>query len=93
MGISCNHNIPLRQKSKFYRITTRPVLLYVTECWASERRHPEKITVVEICLLCLIYSYTKRDKVRNEVILSKIGVSHRRECEKITNDGLVICAM
>ena len=69
----CDHNILLWPKKKFYRTAIRPALLYDTECWAIKRYHAQKMIVVEMRMLCWMFSKTRRDKVRNEDIRTKIG--------------------
>jgi hypothetical protein len=38
-GVLCNPRVPLKLKNKFYRIATRPAILYGTECWPTKRRY------------------------------------------------------
>ena len=60
---------------KVYRIVIRPALLYCTECWAIKRHHVQKMSVAEMRMLCWMCVNTKRDKVRNEDIHTKLGVA------------------
>jgi len=50
-------------------------LLYGTECWAIKRYRAQKISVTEMCMLRWMCGNTRRDKVRNEDIRTKIGVA------------------
>ena len=43
---ACKVNIKLN--GKFYKIATRPTMLYGTKCWAVKNQHIYKIRVVEI---------------------------------------------
>jgi len=74
-GVLCDCDIPLWLKGKFYRTAIRPALLYATEYWAIKRLHAQKISVAEMCMLRWMYGNTRRDKVRNEDIHTKIDVA------------------
>ena len=50
-GVSCDRNIPLWLKGKFYRTAIRPALLYGTECWVVKRNHAQKMSVAEMHML------------------------------------------
>jgi len=54
-------------------------MLYDTECWAIKRHHAQKMSVVEMCMLRWMCGNTRRDKVRNEDIHTKIGVASIEE--------------
>jgi len=54
-------------------------LLYDTECWAIKRYHAQKMSVAEMRMLRWICGKTRRDKMRNEDILIKIGVASIEE--------------
>jgi len=77
-GVLCDHNISLCLKEKFYR-TIRPALLYGIECWAIKRYHSQKMSVAEMRMLRWICGNTRRDKVRNEDIRTKLGVASIEE--------------
>ena len=44
-----------------------------------KRYHAQKMSVAEICMLCWMCGNTRRDKVRKEDILTKIGVASLEE--------------
>jgi len=50
-------------------------LLYGTKCWAIKRHHAQKMSVTEMRMLRWMCGNTQRDKVRNEDIRTKIGVT------------------
>ena len=75
IGVLCNRNIPLWLKEKFYRTAIRPALLYGTEYWDIKRHHAQKMSVAEMRMLRWMCGNTRRDKVRNEDICTKIGVA------------------
>ena len=54
-------------------------MLYGTECWAIKSYHAQKMSVAEMCMLCWMCGNTRRDKVRNENIRTKIGVTSIEE--------------
>ena len=75
----CDRNIQLWLKKKFYRTAIRPVLLYDTECRAIKIYHAQKMSVTETCMLRWICGKTRRDKMRNENIHTKIGIGFIEE--------------
>ena len=48
-------------------------------CWAIKRYYVQKMSVVEMCMLRWRCGNTRRDKVRNEDIRTKIGVASIEE--------------
>jgi len=54
-------------------------LLYGTECWAIKRYHAQKMSIAEMCMLHWTCGNTRRDKVRNENIRTKIGIASIEE--------------
>ena len=72
-GVLCDRNIPLDWR------TIRPTLLYDTECWAIKRHHVQKMSVAEMRMLRWMCGNTRRDKVKNEDIRTKIGVAFIEE--------------
>ena len=63
-------------KGKFYRIAIRSALLYGT---VIKRYHTQKMSVAEMRILRWMYGNTRRDKVRNEDICTKISVTSIEE--------------
>ena len=66
-------------EGKFYWTAIRPALLYGTECWAIKIHHAHKMSIVEMRMLHWMCGNTRRDKVRNEDIRTKIGVASIKE--------------
>ncbi|KAG5605125.1 hypothetical protein H5410_026617, partial [Solanum commersonii] len=62
-------------KGKFYRVMVRPTLLYGTECWLVKKIYVQKMHVVEIRILRWMSYHTRSDKIRNEDIWDKVGVT------------------
>ena len=50
-------------------------MLYGSECWAIKRQQIYKMSVEEMRMLRWIIGHTRMDRIRNEVIRSKVGVA------------------
>ena len=50
-------------------------MLYGAECWATKRQHVQKMSVTEMRMLRWICGHTRRDRIRNDDILEKVGVA------------------
>ena len=74
-GILCDRSVPEKLKGKFYRTAIRPALLYGSECWAFKKEHSMKMGVAEMRMLRWMCGHTRRDKIRNEDIRMKLGVT------------------
>ena len=70
-------------------------MLYDTECWAIKKYHAQKMSVAEIRMLRCMCGNTRRDKVRNEDIRTKIGVVASKEEKMRENSPTMVwsCAM
>lgn len=44
----CDTKVSLKLNGKFYRTTTRPMMLYGTKCWIVKNQHKNKIHVVKM---------------------------------------------
>ncbi|KAL6498741.1 hypothetical protein OROGR_028288 [Orobanche gracilis] len=71
----CDLDIPNRLKGKFYRTAIRLTLLYGTECWTVKQCHVHKMSVTEMRMLRWMCGHTCKDRVRNEIIRTKVGVT------------------
>ena len=74
-GVLCDRRIPLRLKGRVYRMVVRPTLLYGAECWPVKKFHVQRMRIAEMRMIRWICGHTRRDKIRNEVIRGKIGVT------------------
>ncbi|KAL6556647.1 hypothetical protein OROGR_005935 [Orobanche gracilis] len=74
-GFLCDPGIPNRLKGKFYRTAIRLALLYGTECWAVKQCHVHKMSVAEMRMLRWMCGHMRKDRVRNEIIRTKVGVT------------------
>ena len=70
--VLCDGKIPLKMKGKFYMIAIRSALLYGSECWAVKYQHEQKTSIVEMRMLRWMCSHTRKDKIKYEVIRSKV---------------------
>jgi hypothetical protein len=71
----CDPRVPLKLKDKFYRTAIRPVMLYGAECWPTKRRHVQQLSVADMRMLRWICGNTRRDRVRNDDIRERLGVT------------------
>jgi len=77
--ILCDKRIPLKLKGKVYHTVVRSTLLYGAECWPIKRSHLQRMKVIEMSIIRWICGHTRLDKIRNEVIRGKIGVTSIEE--------------
>ena len=50
-------------------------MLYGSKCWAIKKQHISKISVIEMRMLRWMSGHARMDRIRNEVIRSKVGVA------------------
>ncbi|XP_070013521.1 uncharacterized protein [Nicotiana sylvestris] len=74
-GVLCDKNVPPRLKGKFYGMMVRPTMLYGAECWPVKNSHVQKMKVAEMSMLRWMCGCTMRDKIKNEVIRDRMGVT------------------
>jgi hypothetical protein len=67
--------VPLKLKGKFYRTAIRPDMLYGAECWPTKKQHVQQLSVVEMCMLRWICDHTRIDRVRNDDLCERLGVT------------------
>ncbi|KAF3631765.1 putative pre-mRNA-processing factor 6-like [Capsicum annuum] len=73
--VLCDKKVPPKLKGKFYRVAVRPGMLYGAECWPVKNSHIQKIKVAEMRMLSWMCGQTRGDRVRNETIREKVGVT------------------
>ncbi|EXB52176.1 hypothetical protein L484_004277 [Morus notabilis] len=69
----------------------------LSECWAIKRQQIYKMSVAEMCMLRWMSGHTRMDRIRNEVIRSKIGVApiedkvleNRLRCDDIDSNTIL----
>ncbi|GKB34537.1 ataxia telangiectasia mutated family protein [Tanacetum coccineum] len=59
-GILYEKNVPLKLKGKFYRVATRPAMMYGSECWPLTKVQANRMEVAEIRMLRWTYGHVKR---------------------------------
>ncbi|EXB80302.1 hypothetical protein L484_025158 [Morus notabilis] len=70
--------------SRKFRTAIRPAMLYGSECWAIKRQQIYKMSLAEMRMLRWMSGHTRMDRIRNEVIRSKlIGVTDQAEKDEI----------
>ncbi|KAF3645330.1 putative pre-mRNA-processing factor 6-like [Capsicum annuum] len=74
-GVLCDKKVPPKLKGKFYRAVVRPAMLYGAECWSVKNSHIQKMRVAEMRMLRWMCGLTRGDRVRNENIREKVGVT------------------
>jgi hypothetical protein len=74
-SVLCDPRVPLKLKVKFYRTVIRPIMLYEAQWWPTKRRHVQQLSVAEMRMLRWICGNTKRDRVQNDDIRERLGVT------------------
>ncbi|KAF3619609.1 putative thioredoxin Y1, chloroplastic-like [Capsicum annuum] len=74
-GVLCDKKVPPKLKGKFYRVVVRPALLYGAECWPVKSSHIQKMKVAEMRMLRWMCGLTRGDRIQNETIREKVGVT------------------
>ncbi|KAF3652347.1 hypothetical protein FXO37_17559 [Capsicum annuum] len=74
-GVLCDKKVPPKLKGKFYRAVVRPAMLYGAECWSVKNSHIQKMRVAEMRMLRWMCGLTRGDRVWNETIREKVGVT------------------
>jgi hypothetical protein len=78
-SILCDKKVLNKLKCKFYRTAIRPTMMYDAECWATKRQHIQKMSVAEMRMLRWICDHTRKDRIRNDDIRDKLGVTPIQE--------------
>jgi hypothetical protein len=60
---------------KFYKVVTRPALLYGNETWVTTTRDMTCLEAAEMRFLRGVKVYTRLDKIRSEVIRKELKIS------------------
>ncbi|KAI3823773.1 hypothetical protein L1987_05214 [Smallanthus sonchifolius] len=75
LGVLCDKRFPIGLKGKFYRVAVRPAMLYGTDCWAIKKTQARKMDVAEMRMLRWMCGHTRKDRIRNEVVRKRLGVT------------------
>jgi len=60
---------------KFYKVVTRPTLLYSSETWVTTKRDMTRLEAAEMHFLRSVKGYTRLDKIRSEIIRKEPEIS------------------
>jgi hypothetical protein len=71
----CDPTVPLKLKDKFYRTVIWLIMLYRAEYWPTKMRHVQQLSVAEMCMLWWICGHIRRDRVQNDEIRERLGVT------------------
>ncbi|KAF3616748.1 putative pre-mRNA-processing factor 6-like [Capsicum annuum] len=74
-GVLCDKKVSPKLKGKFYRVVVRPAMLYGAECWPVKNSHIQKMKVAEMRMLRWMCGLTRGNRVQNETIQEKVGVT------------------
>ncbi|XP_070041028.1 uncharacterized protein [Nicotiana tomentosiformis] len=73
--VLCDKKVPPILKDKFYRAVIRPAMLYGAGCWLVKNSHIQKMKVAEMRILRWMCGNTMMDKIMNEDIREKVGMT------------------
>ncbi|KAK6756250.1 hypothetical protein RB195_014570 [Necator americanus] len=73
-GVLCDRKVPVRLKSKIYRMVVRPVALYGCECWPTTKALERVLHAMEMRMLRWTIGVTLKVKVSNDTVRSIFGV-------------------
>ncbi|XP_026683621.1 uncharacterized protein LOC103514996, partial [Diaphorina citri] len=74
-GVLCDQRMNLRMKGKIYRTIVGPAMMYGSETWPVKKNLERRLEVAEMRMLRWICGVTRLDRIRNEIIRSKIKVT------------------
>ena len=73
-GVICDRRLPARVKGKVYSLVVRPAMVYGLKTVAVTKKQVKEMEVAEMKMLRFAMGVTRKDKIRNEYIRSKIKV-------------------
>ena len=62
-------------QAKFYKVVTRPTLIYGSETWVTTKRDMTGLEAAEMRFLRSVTGYSRLDKIRSEVIRKELEIS------------------
>ena len=74
-AVLCDRKFSSKLKGKFYRAAIRPALLYGTKCWPVKKIFEHKMEVTELRMLRWMCGHTLMDRIGNQEIRDKLGVT------------------
>ncbi|XDV46099.1 hypothetical protein PO909_014052 [Leuciscus waleckii] len=73
--VLCDRRMPIRLKSKIYKIIVRPVALYGAECWPATAKHGQLLHAMEMRMLRWSLGLTRLDHVMNIDVRKRMGIA------------------
>ena len=70
-------SVTVRVKRELYERVVVPTVMYGSESWGLKVEEREKLDVAEMKCLRSICGVTRMDRVRNEVVRERVGVSEK----------------
>ena len=67
-GVICDKKIPVKLKSKLYKIVVRPAMVYGSECWALHKQEEQRLHTTEMKMLRWSQEKSRKDRIKNETI-------------------------
>ena len=74
LGVLCDKKKSVSLKGQVYRMIVRSALLYEVECWPIKKTRVQRLMVAEMRMIRWMCGFIRLDKIRNEVIIEKVGV-------------------
>ena len=71
----CDKKFPARVKGKFFKVVSRPALLYGLAYWAVKKTHEQKMQVAEMRMLRWMCCKTMMDQIKNLEFREKLGMA------------------
>jgi hypothetical protein len=75
----CDNKVLNKLKGKLYRMTIILAMIYGAECWVTKGQHIQKISVAEMRMLRWICGHKRKDRIRNDDIMNKLGLAQIQE--------------
>jgi len=75
-GIMCDRKVPEKLKGKMYKTIVRPAMLYGLETVPLTKSQEKKIETEEMRILRFSLGLTRLDRVKNEVVRQRMGVTN-----------------
>ena len=67
-GVIYDKKVPIKPKSKLYKIVARPATVYGSECWALRKQEEQRLHTTEMKMLRWSQGKTRKDIIKNETI-------------------------
>ena len=78
-GVICDKRLPARVKEKVYSSVVRPAMVYELETVAVTKKQVKEMEIAEMKMLRFAMGVTRKDKIRNEHIVERLGMKMRED--------------